>query len=89
MVTTSATERGEPGHPREDVRFTSAWGARDVLAVALVRPERPELVAEVRADTSVDRGGIIRHQMRFQGLRLGVSVEDVAGLGEGHAVAAR
>ncbi|MEU4729683.1 hypothetical protein [Streptomyces sp. NPDC023588] len=60
-------------------------GTRDVLDVRLVRPE---LVAEVSADTSIDRGGIFRHPMRFQRLRLDVSVEDVAGFGEGHAAAA-
>ncbi len=77
--------QAEPGHPWEDVRFASAWGTRDVLDVTLVRPE---LVAEVSADTSIDRGGVFRHPMRFQRLRLDVSVEDVAGFGEGHAAAA-
>lgn len=74
-----------PGHPWEGVRFASTWGSRDVLDVVLVRPE---LVAEVSADRAVDRGGEYRHATRFQRLRLDVSVEDVAGFGEGHAAAA-
>ncbi|MEV6575006.1 hypothetical protein [Streptomyces sp. NPDC051577] len=40
-------------------------GSRDVLDVALVRPE---LVAEVSADRAVDRGGVLRHPMRFKRL---------------------
>ncbi|CAM5276353.1 hypothetical protein SAVIM338S_00064 [Streptomyces avidinii] len=54
---------GRPGHPWEGVRFASAWGTRDVLDVTVVRPE---FAAEVSADTSIDRGGIFRHPMRFQ-----------------------
>ncbi|MFG2753950.1 ATP-dependent DNA ligase [Streptomyces xanthophaeus] len=72
------------GHPWRDVRFASAWGSRDVLDVVLVRPE---LVAEVSADTSVDRGGVFRHPMRFQRLRLDVTADDVALFGAGRAAA--
>ncbi|EFL20004.1 DNA polymerase LigD, ligase domain-containing protein [Streptomyces sp. C] len=72
-------------HPWTGVRFASAWGTRDVLDVTLVRPH---LVAEVSADTSIDRGGVFRHPMRFQRLRLDVSAEDVAGFGEGRTAAA-
>ncbi|MFC8957376.1 hypothetical protein ACFT8P_32775 [Streptomyces sp. NPDC057101] len=61
------------------------WGTRNALDVTLVRPE---LVAEVSADTSMDQGGVFRHPMRFQRLRLGVSAEDVAGFGEGRIAAA-
>ncbi|MEV4190315.1 hypothetical protein [Streptomyces toxytricini] len=60
-------------------------GSRDVLDVTLVRPE---LVAEVSADRSVDRGGVFRHPLRFKRLRLDVSAGDVPGLGAGSAAAA-
>ncbi|MEV8533225.1 ATP-dependent DNA ligase [Streptomyces sp. NPDC051211] len=59
----------DPGHPFEGVRFTAAWGSRDVLDVVLVRPE---LVAEVSADRAVDWGAF-RHPLRFTRLRLDVS----------------
>ncbi|MFG2987172.1 hypothetical protein ACGFYQ_39025 [Streptomyces sp. NPDC048258] len=49
---------------------------------------RPELVAEVSADTAVDRDGVFRHPMPFQRLRLDVTAEDVPGFGAGRAAAA-
>ncbi|MEU4732078.1 hypothetical protein [Streptomyces sp. NPDC023588] len=58
----------------EGWRFASAWGSRDLLDVTLVRPE---LVAEISADTAVDRGGVFRHPVRFKRLRLDLSVEEV------------
>ncbi|MEU9182045.1 ATP-dependent DNA ligase [Streptomyces sp. NPDC048550] len=61
-------------HPWTGMRFTSAWGSRDLLEVTLVRPE---LVAEISADTTVDRGGVHRHPVRFKRLRLDATVEDV------------
>ncbi|WP_328618818.1 hypothetical protein [Streptomyces sp. NBC_00354] len=67
------------------MRFTAAWGSRDVLDVTLVHPE---LVAEVSADRAVDRGGVWRHPLRFKRLRLDVSVKDVPRFGEGNAAAA-
>ncbi|MFD3939727.1 hypothetical protein ACFWSP_32640 [Streptomyces sp. NPDC058618] len=67
------------------MRFASTWRARDVQDVTLVRPE---LVAEVSADTSSDRGGVFRYPMRLTRLRTDVSVEDVAGFGEGRSAAA-
>ncbi|MFD7096406.1 ATP-dependent DNA ligase [Streptomyces xanthophaeus] len=51
-----------PGHPWAGVKFSSAWGTRDVLDTTLVQPD---LVAEISADTSVDRGGVCRHPIRF------------------------
>ncbi|MFD3699613.1 hypothetical protein ACFWUZ_26365 [Streptomyces sp. NPDC058646] len=62
-----------------------SWGSRDVLDAILVRPD---LVAEVRADRAVDRGGVFRHLLRFKRLRLDVTVEDVPGFGAGPAAAA-
>ncbi|GGU14383.1 hypothetical protein [Streptomyces lateritius] len=67
------------------MKFSSAWGTRDVLDTTLVRPG---LVAEISADTSVDRGGVYRHPIRYVRLRLDASVEDVARFGEGPAAAA-
>ncbi|MGW0396225.1 ATP-dependent DNA ligase, partial [Streptomyces sp. NPDC003042] len=40
-------------HPRTGVRFTATWGSREPLDPILVVPE---LVAEISADTAVDRG---------------------------------
>ncbi|WP_405533742.1 ATP-dependent DNA ligase (plasmid) [Streptomyces avidinii] len=64
----------DAGHPWEGWRFASAWGSRDVLDVTLVRPRA---VAEISADTAVDRGGVFRHPVRFKRLRLDVTVEEV------------
>ncbi|WCD91284.1 DNA ligase C (plasmid) [Streptomyces xanthophaeus] len=74
-----------PGHPWTGVRFAAAWGSRDVLDAVLVRPE---MVAEISADRSVDRGGVFRHPLRFQRLRLDVTAEDVPGFGQGPVAAA-
>ncbi|MEU9233473.1 hypothetical protein [Streptomyces subrutilus] len=49
---------------------------------------RPGLVAEVSADTSVDRGEIFRQPLRFQRLRLDVTAEDVPPFGTERAVVA-
>ncbi|WP_369779909.1 ATP-dependent DNA ligase [Streptomyces sp. R33] len=64
----------DTGHPWEGRRFASAWGSRDTLEVTLVHPE---LVAEISADTALDRGGVFRHPVRFKRLRLDVTVEEV------------
>ncbi|MFF3675904.1 ATP-dependent DNA ligase [Streptomyces sp. NPDC002120] len=74
-----------PGHPWEGVRFSATWGSRDVLDTTLVHPA---LVAEVSADRAIDHGGIYRHTLRFQRLRLDVGLEDVPRFGEGPAAAA-
>ncbi|MGW7344982.1 hypothetical protein [Streptomyces sp. NPDC054854] len=65
--------------------FAAAWGRRDVLDVTVVRPD---LVAEVNADRSVDHGGVFRHPLRFVRLRLDVTPEDVALFGAGPSAAA-
>ncbi|TDU73518.1 ATP-dependent DNA ligase [Streptomyces sp. KS 21] len=75
----------DPGHPWEGVTFAATWGSRDVLDVRLVRPD---LVAEISADRSTDRGGVWRHPLRFKRLRLDVGVEDVPRFGQGSAAAA-
>ncbi|WP_327267187.1 ATP-dependent DNA ligase (plasmid) [Streptomyces sp. NBC_01232] len=74
-----------PGHPWEGVRFSATWGSRDALDTTLVHPT---LVAEVSADRAIDHGGIYRHPLRFQRLRLDVGLEDVPRFGEGPAAAA-
>ncbi|WP_331732575.1 hypothetical protein OG592_41980 (plasmid) [Streptomyces avidinii] len=38
---------------------------------------RPELVAEISADTAIERGGVFRHPVRFTRLRLDVTAEEV------------
>ncbi|WCD91327.1 hypothetical protein KPP03845_200288 (plasmid) [Streptomyces xanthophaeus] len=73
-----------PGHPWTGVRFAAAWGSRDVLDAVLVRPD---LIAEISADRSIDRG-IFRHPLRYQRLRLDVTAEDVPRFGAGRAAAA-
>ncbi|WP_329202767.1 MULTISPECIES: ATP-dependent DNA ligase [unclassified Streptomyces] len=73
-----------PGHPWEGVTFAATWGTRDVLDVRLVRPD---LVAEVSADRSIDRGGVWRHPLRFKRLRLDLGVEDVSRFGQGREAA--
>ncbi|MEY2231347.1 hypothetical protein [Streptomyces sp. BF23-30] len=68
------------------MRFSATWGSRDdVLDATLVHPA---LVAEVSADRAIDRGGIYRHRLRFQRLRLDVRVEGVPRFGQGPAAAA-
>ncbi|WP_369780030.1 hypothetical protein [Streptomyces sp. R33] len=74
-----------PGRPREGVRFSATWGSRDVLDTTLVHPA---LVAEVRADRAIDHGGVFRHPLRFQRLRLDVGLVDVPRFGEGPSPAA-
>ncbi|MFD4923009.1 ATP-dependent DNA ligase [Streptomyces goshikiensis] len=73
------------GHPWTGVKFAAAWGSRDVLDAILVRPD---LVAEVSADRAIDRGGVFRHPLRCNRLRLDVTVEDVPGFGAGPTAAA-
>ncbi|MER6317022.1 ATP-dependent DNA ligase [Streptomyces sp. NPDC001581] len=67
-------------HPWEGARFSATWGSRDVLDTTLVHPG---LVAEVSADRAIDHGGIYRHPLRFQRLRLDVTAEDVPRFGGG------
>ncbi|MER5730311.1 hypothetical protein ABT084_18580 [Streptomyces sp. NPDC002138] len=74
-----------PDHPWTGVRFAAACGSRDVLDAILVHPE---LVAEISADRAVDRGGVFRHPLRFQRLRLDVTVGDVPRFGAGPTAAA-
>ncbi|MFD3328422.1 ATP-dependent DNA ligase [Streptomyces sp. NPDC058701] len=74
-----------PGHPWEGVRFSATGGAATSSKPALVHPT---LVAEVSADRAIDHGGVYRHPLRFQRLRLDVGLEDVPGFGEGPAPAA-
>ncbi|WP_073919999.1 hypothetical protein [Streptomyces sp. CB00455] len=62
------------GHPWTGATFSSAWGTRDVLDTALVRPD---LVAEISADTSVDRAGQRRGRQVQQAV---VEVEGPFGL---------
>lgn len=75
----------EPGHPWTGVRFAASWGSRDPLDVVLVRPEA---VAEISADRSIDHGGIFRHPLRLKRLRLDVTAGDVPRFGPRPAAAA-
>ncbi|MFB7649317.1 ATP-dependent DNA ligase [Streptomyces sp. NPDC056084] len=67
-------------HPWRGVKFSSAWGSREALDATLVQPE---LVAEISADRAVDRGGVFRHPLRFQRLRLESETADVPRFGQG------
>ncbi|MFG3348632.1 ATP-dependent DNA ligase [Streptomyces sp. NPDC048018] len=71
-------------HPWTGVRFSSTWGSREALVVVLVQPE---LVAEVDADTAINRGAW-RHPLRLIRPPLGVTLHDVPRFGEGTAPAA-
>ncbi|MBT2401208.1 hypothetical protein [Streptomyces sp. ISL-100] len=73
-----------PDHPWTGARFSSSWGSREPLDVTLVTPE---LVAEVDADTAIDRGAW-RNPKRFARLRPDVTVADVPPFGEGVTPAA-
>ncbi|MEY2273547.1 ATP-dependent DNA ligase [Streptomyces sp. BF23-19] len=73
-----------PGHPWTGAKFSATWGSRDTLDTTLVHPV---LVAEVSADRAIDHGGVYRHPLRFQRLRLDVGIEDVPRFGEGPAAA--
>ncbi|MFI5831892.1 ATP-dependent DNA ligase [Streptomyces sp. NPDC051578] len=55
LVATSITETDED-HPWAGMQFATTCGSRDVLDVTLVRPE---LVAEISGDASVDHGGAL------------------------------
>ncbi|MFE7948194.1 ATP-dependent DNA ligase [Streptomyces sp. NPDC057426] len=68
-----------PDHPWTGVRFTATWGSREPLDPILVVPE---MVAEVSADTAIDRGAW-RHPLRFVRLRMDVTPTDVAPFGGG------
>ncbi|MFF3488201.1 IS3 family transposase [Streptomyces sp. NPDC002701] len=50
-----------PGNPWQGRRFSSGWGARNVLGHT---PVEPCLVAEFAGDTSID-DGVYRHRVRF------------------------
>ncbi|MER7467649.1 hypothetical protein [Streptomyces sp. NPDC097981] len=67
------------------MRFPSAWGSTQPLDATLIRPG---LVAEISADTAIDRGGVHRHPLRFTRLRTDLSAADVALFGEGSAAIA-
>ncbi|MFD6343451.1 ATP-dependent DNA ligase [Streptomyces roseolus] len=68
-----------PATRGREVRFSSSWGSRAPLEVVLVAPD---VVAEVDADTAVDRGAW-RHPLRFVRPRLDLAVDDVPLFGEG------
>ncbi|MFP1629894.1 ATP-dependent DNA ligase [Streptomyces sp. 5K101] len=59
-----------PGHPWTGVQFSVTWGSREVLDPILVLPI---VVAEVSADTAIDRGAW-RHPLRYVRLRPGAWV---------------
>ncbi|MFF3215523.1 hypothetical protein ACFYYB_33440 [Streptomyces sp. NPDC002886] len=67
-----------PGHPWTGAKFSSAWGTRDVLDTTLVVPD---LVAEISTDTSIDRGGVYGHPIRYVCLRLDATVDDALRFG--------
>lgn len=63
----------------EGIQFTATWRSRTPLDVVLVKPD---LVAEVVADTTQD-SGLWRHPVRFARLRHDIAVDDVPVFGAG------
>ncbi|MFI1068249.1 hypothetical protein ACH4TC_41085 [Streptomyces spororaveus] len=74
-----------PGHPWTGAKFSATWGSRDTLDTTLVHPT---MVADVSADRAIDHGGVNRHPLRFQRLRLDVTPQDVPRFGAGPPAAA-
>ncbi|MEU6349932.1 ATP-dependent DNA ligase [Streptomyces sp. NPDC047072] len=64
-----------PEHPWQGRRFSAGWGTSEPLVFQTVVPE---LVAEVVADTAVDRGRY-RHPVRYLRLRGDMAPGDVRG----------
>ncbi|MFD3873966.1 hypothetical protein [Streptomyces sp. NPDC058623] len=58
------------------------------LARRLPADHDTTLVAEISTDTSIDRGGVYRHPIRYVRLRLDATVDDVPRFGGGPAAAA-
>jgi ATP-dependent DNA ligase len=66
-----------PGHPWQGVRFSAGWRTRDALVWT---PVAPEVVAEFRGDTAVDRGRY-RHPVRYLRMRADLAPGDLPLLG--------
>lgn len=77
----AALSPGSAGHPWTGRRFSTSWGAKDTLAVALVEPL---LVAEVAADVALDGAGRWRHPVRWLRLRADATAADVPLFGVGY-----
>lgn len=65
-------------HPWWNARFSAAWGAHEVLDHRCVQPES---VAEIEADTAVDRGRF-RHSVRLLRIRAEMEPRQVPKFGE-------
>ncbi|MFK0239126.1 hypothetical protein [Streptomyces vinaceus] len=74
-----------PGHPWTGAEFSSAWGTRAVLDTTLVQPG---LAAEIGTNTSIDRGGVSGHPIRYVRLRLDATPADIPRFDVGPAAAA-
>ncbi|WP_328760959.1 MULTISPECIES: ATP-dependent DNA ligase [unclassified Streptomyces] len=69
-------------------RYDDAGHLRPVGRTVPLRPEAARQVAEHLTPAAVDHGGIFRHPLRFQRLRLDVGPEDVPRFGAGPVAAA-
>ncbi|MEU6521109.1 hypothetical protein [Streptomyces sp. NPDC046978] len=65
------------------MEFTASWGSREPLDITLAAPR---LVAEIDADTAMDRGAW-RHPVRYLRLRDDIDPSDVPAFGAGTAPA--
>ncbi|MFI0742532.1 ATP-dependent DNA ligase [Streptomyces sp. NPDC021100] len=83
LVADAVTAAG-PGHPWAGRRFSAGWSSGQSLAV---EPVRPDLVAEIQADTAIDQGKY-RHLTRWVRLRADMTPADLPLFGEGNRPAA-
>ncbi|MFD4866213.1 hypothetical protein [Streptomyces sp. NPDC058412] len=69
-------------------RRDSTGRLRPIGRTVPLRPDAAHTLAEISADTSVDRGGVYRHPIRYVRLRLNATVDDVSRFGGGPAAVA-
>ncbi|GGT69767.1 hypothetical protein GCM10010207_80260 [Streptomyces atratus] len=73
----AALTPGGPEHPWTGMQISAGWGSGNKLRYVTVQPN---LVAEVRADTAVDRGRH-QHSVRYLRIRDDLTPGDIAAAG--------
>ncbi|MDX6329939.1 MAG: hypothetical protein QOI83_2322 [Streptomycetaceae bacterium] len=77
LFNASSTIRSVRAHPWTGMQISAGWGSGNKLRYVTVQPN---LVAEVRADTAVDRGRH-RHPVRYLRIRDDLTPGDIAAAG--------